>query len=94
MIFILQDISDLFGADLPGEGSNAGQFLWRDGPFLRALKSGHWVVFDEVKIVLRYTINTCVKFKCVEPIYCLLIYTTTFALFIYVSLWRLFSYYS
>jgi len=43
-----QDASDLFGADLPVEGGVGGQFAWRDGPFLQALKSGHWIVLDEV----------------------------------------------
>ena len=52
IIFILQDITDLFGADLPVEGGSAGQFEWRDGPLLRALKAGHWVVLDEVTGIL------------------------------------------
>ena len=35
------DVSDLFGADLPVEGSDkGGHFEWRDGPLLRALKEG------------------------------------------------------
>ena len=41
-------MTDLFGADLPVEGGKGGAFAWRDGPFLQALKAGHWVVFDEV----------------------------------------------
>ena len=54
MLFIvtfanLQDVSDLFGADLPVEGGKGGEFAWRDGPLLRALKAGHWVVLDEVR---------------------------------------------
>ena len=44
----MQDITDLFGADLPVEGGEGGQFAWRDGPLLQALKAGHWVVLDEV----------------------------------------------
>ena len=44
----LQDISDLFGADLPVEGGKSGEFAWRDGPFLAALRSGDWIVLDEV----------------------------------------------
>ena len=47
----LQDVSDLFGADLPVEGEEGGVFAWRDGPLLQALKSGSWVVLDEVCIV-------------------------------------------
>ena len=48
-VFYVQDISDLFGADLPVEGGQGGQFAWRDGPLLQALKAGDWVVLDEVK---------------------------------------------
>ncbi|XP_059144482.1 midasin-like [Physella acuta] len=44
------DVTDLFGADLPVEGSEGGVFAWRDGPFLQALKAGHWVVFDELNL--------------------------------------------
>ena len=47
-MFFFQDVTDLFGADLPVEGGEAGQFVWRDGPLLKALKAGHWVVLDEV----------------------------------------------
>lgn len=43
------DVSDLFGADLPVEGAPGGTFAWRDGPLLRALKNGHWILLDEVK---------------------------------------------
>lgn len=46
------DVSDLFGADLPTDGGEGGCFEWRDGPFLRALKEGNWILLDEV----RYTI--------------------------------------
>lgn len=42
------DISDLFGADLPVDGAEGGTFAWRDGPFLKALKEGHWILLDEV----------------------------------------------
>jgi midasin len=47
---LLQDITDLFGADLPVEGGRGGEFAWCDGPLLAALKAGHWVVLDEVRI--------------------------------------------
>lgn len=45
-------MTDLFGADLPVEGGEAGQFVWRDGPLLKALKAGHWIVLDEVHFEL------------------------------------------
>lgn len=42
-------MTDLFGADLPVEGAEGGVFAWRDGPLLQALKSGSWIVLDEVR---------------------------------------------
>ncbi|KAM6185923.1 midasin [Rhynchocyon petersi] len=44
------DITDLFGADLPVEGGKGGEFAWRDGPLLAALKAGHWIVLDELNL--------------------------------------------
>ncbi|KAB7497678.1 Midasin, partial [Armadillidium nasatum] len=44
------DVSDLFGADLPVEGSEGGKFAWRDGPVLQAMKKGSWIVFDELNL--------------------------------------------
>ena len=44
------DISDLFGSDLPVEGGAVGQFAWRNGPFLDALQSGHWILLDELNL--------------------------------------------
>ncbi|XP_052133380.1 midasin [Frankliniella occidentalis] len=44
------DISDLFGADLPVEGGSGGEFAWRDGPFLQALRAGHWILLDELNL--------------------------------------------
>lgn len=48
-VTLWQDVTDLFGTDLPVEGGKGGEFAWRDGPLLAALKAGHWVVLDEVK---------------------------------------------
>lgn len=48
MITLWQDVTDLFGTDLPVEGGKGGEFAWRDGPLLAALKAGHWVLLDEV----------------------------------------------
>uniref|UniRef100_A0A670YR31 Midasin n=1 Tax=Pseudonaja textilis TaxID=8673 RepID=A0A670YR31_PSETE len=44
------DITDLFGTDLPVEGGKGGEFAWRDGPLLAALKAGHWIVLDELNL--------------------------------------------
>ncbi|XP_077567526.1 midasin isoform X1 [Stigmatopora nigra] len=44
------DVTDLFGADLPVEGGKGGEFAWRDGPLLAALKAGHWVLLDELNL--------------------------------------------
>ena len=48
LYFMFQDVTDLFGADLPVEGAEGGVFAWRDGPLLQALKAGSWIVLDEV----------------------------------------------
>lgn len=48
------DVSDLFGADLPIDGGDSACFEWRDGPFLRALKEGNWILLDEVCILYTY----------------------------------------
>ena len=47
-MFSFQDVSDLFGADLPVDGGKCGEFQWVDGPLLAGLKAGHWIVLDEV----------------------------------------------
>ncbi|KAJ9639422.1 AAA ATPase midasin [Coniosporium tulheliwenetii] len=44
------DLMDLFGSDVPVEGAQAGTFAWRDAPFLRAMKSGEWVLLDEMNL--------------------------------------------
>lgn len=44
------DVSDLFGADLPVEGGRGGEFAWKDGPFLRALRAGDWILLDELNL--------------------------------------------
>ena len=56
------DVSDLFGADLPVEDGKPGEFAWRDGPLLKALKAGHWVVFDEMNLASQSVLeglNSC-----------------------------------
>ncbi|KAI4254279.1 MAG: hypothetical protein LQ352_003178 [Teloschistes flavicans] len=44
------DLMDLFGSDVPVEDGNAGQFEWRDAPFLRAMQNGEWVLLDEMNL--------------------------------------------
>ena len=44
------DIMDLFGSDVPVEDGAAGQFQWRDGPFLQAMQRGDWVLLDEMNL--------------------------------------------
>ncbi|KAL9603891.1 MAG: hypothetical protein Q9219_000829 [cf. Caloplaca sp. 3 TL-2023] len=44
------DLTDLFGSDVPVEGGVAGQFQWRDAPFLRAMQNGEWVLLDEMNL--------------------------------------------
>ncbi|KAF8827835.1 hypothetical protein HHX47_DHR4000508 [Lentinula edodes] len=44
------DLIDLFGSDLPVDGGKAGEFAWKDGEFLRALREGWWVLLDEMNL--------------------------------------------
>ncbi|GMF63379.1 unnamed protein product [[Candida] boidinii] len=44
------DLIDLFGSDSPVEGGDAGEFVWRDAPFLRAMQRGEWVLLDEMNL--------------------------------------------
>jgi midasin len=44
------DLMDLFGSDVPIEGGQAGNFEWRDAPFLKAMKNGDWVLLDEMNL--------------------------------------------
>ena len=41
-------MSDLFGCDLPSEDGSG--FSWRDGPLLKALKQGNWILLDEMNL--------------------------------------------
>ncbi|KAG5519126.1 hypothetical protein PMAC_002214 [Pneumocystis sp. 'macacae'] len=43
------DLMDLFGSDLPVDGETT-EFAWHDGPFLYAMKNGHWVLLDEMNL--------------------------------------------
>eukprot|EP00736_Rhodelphis_marinus_P003990 Rmarinus@m.5335 len=44
------DMADLLGADLPVEGGKSGEFAWRDGVLLCAIKNGDWVLLDELNL--------------------------------------------
>ncbi|KRT79113.1 AAA protein, partial [Oryctes borbonicus] len=60
------DISDLFGADLPVEGGESGQFAWRDGPLLQALKKGYWILLDELNLASQSVLeglNACLDHR-------------------------------
>ena len=59
------DLMDLFGSDLPVEGV-AGRFEWRDGPFLQAMKRGHWVLLDELNLASQQVLeglNACLDHR-------------------------------
>ena len=49
------DIADLLGSDMPAPSSkesddNMNQFVWCDGPLMRALRQGQWVILDELNL--------------------------------------------
>ena len=59
------DIMDLFGSDVPTEG-HAGQFAWYDAPFLRAMKSGEWILLDEMNLASQSVLeglNACLDHR-------------------------------
>lgn len=63
---MFKDICDLFGADLPVEGGQGGEFAWRDGPFLQALKNGDWIVLDELNLASQSVLeglNACLDHR-------------------------------
>jgi len=60
------DLMDLFGSDVPMEGAEAGTFAWRDAPFLRAMKSGEWVLLDEMNLASQSVLeglNACLDHR-------------------------------
>jgi midasin len=62
------DLMDLFGSDLPVEGGSGGQFAWRDGPFLKAMKQGDWVLLDELNLASQAVLeglNACFDHRAV-----------------------------
>lgn len=60
------DLIDLFGSDLPIPGGRPGEFSWHDGPFLRALKSGSWILLDELNLASQSVLeglNACLDHR-------------------------------
>lgn len=44
------EMADLLGADLPAPDGTSGAFEWAPGPLLRAVRSGAWVILDELNL--------------------------------------------
>jgi midasin len=44
------DLADLFGADLPVDGGQPGEFAWKEADFLKAMQEGDWVLLDEMNL--------------------------------------------
>ncbi|KAK5118353.1 hypothetical protein LTR62_002866 [Meristemomyces frigidus] len=60
------DLLDLFGSDAPVEGAATGTFMWRDAPFLRAMKTGDWVLLDEMNLASQSVLeglNACLDHR-------------------------------
>lgn len=60
------DLMDLFGADTPAEGEGLGNFVWRDGPLLKAMQSGGWVLLDEMNLASQSVLeglNACLDHR-------------------------------
>lgn len=60
------DLVDLFGSDIPVEGERAGQFKWRDAPFLHAMRKGGWVLLDEMNLASQAVLeglNACLDHR-------------------------------
>ncbi|KAH8894978.1 midasin [Thozetella sp. PMI_491] len=60
------DLMDLFGTDVPVEGAEAGNFAWKDAPFLQAMKKGNWVLLDEMNLASQSVLeglNACLDHR-------------------------------
>jgi midasin len=60
------DLMDLFGTDVPVEGSEAGNFAWKDAPFLQAMQRGEWVLLDEMNLASQSVLeglNACLDHR-------------------------------
>jgi midasin len=67
LTFFLQEVSDLFGADVPITLSNGKiSFEWQDGPVLKAIKHGAWLLLDEMNLAsqsILEALNSCFDFR-------------------------------
>ncbi|KIW88587.1 uncharacterized protein Z519_10633 [Cladophialophora bantiana CBS 173.52] len=60
------DLMDLFGADAPSENEGVGKFSWQDGPLLKAMQSGGWVLLDEMNLASQSVLeglNACLDHR-------------------------------
>ena len=60
------DLIDLFGSDAPVDGGSTGEFVWKDAPFLRAMKHGEWVLLDEMNLASQSVLeglNACLDHR-------------------------------
>ena len=60
------DLTDLFGSEVPLDDQEAGQFGWRDAPFLRAMQNGQWVLLDEMNLASQAVLeglNACLDHR-------------------------------
>lgn len=60
------DLMDLFGSDVPVDGGQSGEFIWRDAPFLQAMQRGHWVLLDEMNLASQSVLeglNACLDHR-------------------------------
>ncbi|MBM3774603.1 MAG: hypothetical protein FJW37_05505, partial [Acidobacteria bacterium] len=44
------DVSEFIGGYIPKPGGRPGEFTWKDGILVDAMKKGDWVVFDEINL--------------------------------------------
>lgn len=61
------DLSDLFGHDIPVTKSDGTiTFQWKDGPVLKAIKDGSWILLDEMNLASQSVLeglNSCFDFR-------------------------------
>lgn len=60
------DLMDLFGTDVPVEGAEAGNFCWKNAPFLEAMQNGSWVLLDEMNLASQTVLeglNACLDHR-------------------------------